>query len=103
MDLGIGAPGCIVVLSIATREPSVYCSFYIRNDNALFARLQAHRVEIEGDVGAAIEWRGIPTNKSSQAILRRDGDWRDEALAPDLAKWLVATAERFAQVFPPYL
>ena len=103
MDLNIGTPGCIVVVSIATREPSVYCSFYIRNDKALFGRIQAHHEEIEDAVGAALEWRAIPTNKSSQAILRRDGDWRDKALAPDLAQWLVTTADKFADVFPRYL
>ena len=103
IDVNVGQPGCAVVLSLASREPAVYCSFYIRDDKALFAHLHARRREIENALGATLEWRDIPENKSSQAILRRDGDWRDEALAPDLARWLVSTAETFAAVFPGYV
>lgn len=103
VDVNISQAGCAVALSLATREPSVYCSFYIRNDKALFAHLHMRRHEIENALGASLEWRDNPEYKSSQAILRRDGDWRDEALAPDLAQWLVSTAETFAAVFPTYV
>ena len=103
IDVNIGLFGCAVVLSLAGREPAVYCAFYIRNDKALFARLHAHRQEIENAIGANLEWRDDAEYKSSQAILRRDGDWREEALAPDLAQWLVNTAETFAAVFPRYV
>ncbi|HEY0260294.1 MAG TPA: DUF4268 domain-containing protein [Lacisediminihabitans sp.] len=103
VDVNIGQPGCAVVLSLATREPAVCCSFYIRNDKALFAHLHRHRQEIEKALDATLEWRGNPEHKSSQVILPRRGDWRDDALAPDLAQWLVKTAELFAAVFPTYV
>ncbi|WP_243884492.1 DUF4268 domain-containing protein [Cellulomonas fengjieae] len=104
VDVNVGVPGCAVVLSLASREPAaVYCSFYIRNDKALFSHLHSRRHEIEDALGASLEWRDNPENKSSQAILRRDGDWREEALAPGLAQWLVTTAETFAAVFPGYV
>ncbi|SDD22769.1 6-O-methylguanine DNA methyltransferase, DNA binding domain [Sanguibacter gelidistatuariae] len=100
VDVNIGVPGCAVVLALASREPNVSCSFYIRNDKALFTHLLARHQEIERNLGAILEWRDNPEHKSSQAVLRRDGDWRDETLAPDLARWLVSTAETFAAVFP---
>ena len=103
VDVNIGVPGCAVVLSLVTREPAVYCSFYIRNDKDLFAQLYANRQEIENALGATLEWRDIPEYKSSQAILRRDGDWREGTVAPDLAQWLVSTTETFARVFPRFV
>lgn len=103
IDINVGEPGCAVVLSLATREPAVSCAFYIRDDKELFAHVRAHREEIENALGAALEWRDNPEYKSSQAVLRVDGDWRDEAFAPDLAQWLVNTAETFAEVFPRYV
>lgn len=102
-DVAAGVPGCSIALSLATREPSVQCSFYVRDDKALFAELLGRRQEIEESVGATLEWRDNPEHKSCQAILRREGDWRDATLAPDLAQWLVRTAETFAAVFPGYV
>lgn len=103
VDVNIGQRGCAVVLSLSSREPAVYCAFYVRDDKALFARLHSHREEIESNLGLELEWRDDPEYKSSQALLRRGGDWRDEASAPDLAQWLVSTAEVFAKVFPKFL
>ncbi|MCM0639524.1 DUF4268 domain-containing protein [Cellulomonas wangsupingiae] len=99
VDVRIGVPGCFVVLSLSTREPAVHCSLYVRNDKALFAQLHARRREIEQALGATLEWHDHPEYKSSKAMLRRDGDWRDERLAPALAQWLVSTTEEFATVF----
>jgi len=99
-DLSIGVPGCIVVLSLSSRDPSVCCSFYIRDDKALFARLHTQCDRIEQDLGARLEWRENPEHKASRIDLRRAGDWRDPAQSPELARWLVDTAEAFATVFP---
>ncbi len=104
VDVNIGVPGCIVVLSLSTREPAgIQCSFYIRDDKALFTQLHARREEIEEALGATLEWHENPTYKASRAALRHDGDWRDENLAPGLAQWLVSTAEVFATVFTKYV
>lgn len=103
VDVRIGHTGCVVALSLATRVPSVCCAFYIHHDKPLFAHLLARRREIETALGATLEWRDNAEHKSSQALLRRDGDWRDETLAPDLAQWLVETAETFARVFPVHV
>ncbi len=103
LDLSIGVPGCAVVLFLSSRDPSVGCSFYIRDDKSLFARLHAQREQIEQAVGARLEWRENPEYKASRIDLRRAGDWRDPAEAPELARWLVDTAETFASVFPRHI
>jgi len=104
MDVNVGIPGAIVSLQLSTRElAAVFCVLYIRDDKPLFSYLRDRRYEIETALGAELEWRDLPENKSSQIILRRDGDWRDESAAPDLARWLVTTADRFAHVFLEYL
>lgn len=103
LDLSIGVPGCIVVVSLSSRDPSVGCSFYIRDDKSLFARLHAQREQIERAVGARLEWRENPEYKASRIDLRRAGDWRDPPEAPELARWHVETAETFAPVFPPHI
>lgn len=104
VDISLGRPGVLIVLALASRAPAaVFCTFYIRHDKALFAHLLAHREEIETALGATLEWRDVPENKSSQVTLRKDGDWRDDAQAHSLAQWLVSTADKFAEVFPGYL
>jgi len=103
VGVAIGLPGCSVALSLATREPAVSCAFYVRDDKNLFAHLHQQREQIEGALGADLEWRDNPEHKASQAILRHDGDWRDAAVAPDLAQWLVSTAETFAPIFAAYV
>ncbi|WP_230401672.1 DUF4268 domain-containing protein [Sanguibacter suaedae] len=103
VGVAIGLPGCSVALSLATREPAVSCAFYVRDDKDLFAHLHRHREEIEASLGAHLEWRDNPEHKASQAILRHDGDWRDAAVGPDLAQWLVRTTETFAAIFAAYV
>jgi len=100
VDVSLGIPGAAVVLSLSSREPAaVFCALYIRDNKDLFRLLRAQRNEIEAIVGAELEWRDIPGNKSSQVVLRRGGDWRDDDYAPELADWLVSTADKFAKAF----
>ncbi|MEV8176502.1 DUF4268 domain-containing protein [Cellulosimicrobium funkei] len=100
MDVSLGVPGVVIPLSLSSREGgAVFCSFYIRDDKPLFAHLLAHRAEIEDAIGLELQWRNVPEHKSSQVIARKDGDWRDDAHADELAQWLVSTADKFAEVF----
>lgn len=104
VDVNIGIAGTVASLQVSSREPvAVFCVLYIRDDKALFSHFHRHQVDIEASIGADLEWRNSPTNKSSQVVLRHDGDWRDETLAPDLARWLVTMTDRFAKVFAEYL
>lgn len=104
VDVNVGIPGATVSLQVTSREPAaIFCVLYIRNDKSLFHDFHNHRDEIEAEVGSELEWRDSSENKSSQVVLRRDGDWREEATAHDLARWLVTTTATFARVFAAHV
>lgn len=103
MDVSIGSGRAHVVLTVNSIKTDVGCELYITNDKQLFADLIAKRDEIETALGATLDWRELPTKKASRIVLREPGDFREEEEAPRLAKWLVSTAERFAEVFRVHL
>lgn len=104
VDVNVGIAGATVSLQVSSRDPAaVFCVLYIRDDKILFSHFFEHRDEIEAQLVTGLEWRDSLENKSSQVILRKDGDWREEGVADDLARWLVMTADRFAQVFAEHL
>jgi hypothetical protein len=103
VDVNVGVPGAVVSLQLSTGERvAVSCVLYIRDDKFMFSRLHDRRDEIEAAIGSELEWLDLPERKASQVVLRRNGDWRDESLAQDLAQWLVTTADKFGQVFSEY-
>ena len=104
VSVSLGIPGTAILLSLYSREPAaVFCAFYLRDDEATYQRLLSHRDQIEGAVGAELDWQDSPGVKANQVALRRDGDWRDDEYAAELAQWLVQTADKFAQVFRSHL
>ncbi|MEV8027091.1 DUF4268 domain-containing protein [Cellulosimicrobium funkei] len=103
MDVSIGSGRAHLSLTVSSRTPTAGCELYIVNDKDLFATMYANRAEIEAAVGSPLEWQELPTKKASRIITRGHGDFRDTDQAPLLAQWLVATAEKFASVFTPYL
>lgn len=104
VDVNVGIPGATVSLQLTSREPAaVFCVLYLRDNKPLFSHFHDHRDEIEAEVGAELEWRDSPENKSSQVVLRRDGDWREQGVAHDLASWLVTTTDNFAGTFTAHL
>jgi alkylated DNA nucleotide flippase Atl1 len=103
LNVSLGVSGAHVALTVTIDDPAVHCFFYIREDKALFARLHKQRSEIEAAIGAPLEWNNDPESKSSSIGLRKDGDWREDDHALELARWLVGMTEKFAEVFPGYL
>lgn len=104
VSISVGIPGTAILLSLYSREPAaVFCAFYLRDDKATYQRLLSHRDGIEGAVGAELDWQDSPGVKANQVAIRRDGDWRDDEYAAELAQWLVQTADKFARVFRSYL
>jgi len=104
VNISLGIAGTAILLSLYSREPAaVFCAFYLRDDKATYQRLLSHRDEIERAVGAELDWQDSPGVKANQVALRRDGDWRDDEYAAELALWLVQTADKFAHVFRSHL
>ncbi|CAM3466648.1 DUF4268 domain-containing protein [Isoptericola cucumis] len=103
LDISIGTGRAHLSLTVSSRTPTAGCELYIVNDKQLFTELYAKRAEIEAAVGSRLDWLELPTRKASRIIVRGNGDFRDADQAPQLAEWLVTTAERFAAIFPAYL
>jgi alkylated DNA nucleotide flippase Atl1 len=103
LNISIGSGRAHIGLTISSRTPTGGCELYISNDKQLYAELHAQRAEIESAIGGELDWQELPTRKASRVFLQGHGDFRDPDQAPQLAQWLVTTAERFAEVFPRYL
>lgn len=91
--------GASVEMSTNSETGRVGVELNIHSDKELYARLHQRRAMVEAQIGEVLDWREMPENKASRIILYRDGDFRDSALAPSLAEWLVLTADRFTEVF----
>lgn len=102
-NVHVGTPGAHVELVANSSDRRVLVDFRIPDSKALFHHLRAHQQEIEADLGYPVEWRERPERKVSRILAARDGDFRDESIADDLAAWLVARADDFARVFPKFV
>ncbi|MFE4726118.1 DUF4268 domain-containing protein [Microbacterium sp. NPDC056736] len=102
-NVAVGTPGAHVELVVNSSDKRVLVDFRIPDNKALFHRLRSHQQDIEADLGYALEWRERPERKVSRILIIRDGDFRDESVAEELADWLVARADDFARVFPKYV
>ena len=89
------------VQSTGTKQVGV--CIYIPENMDLFYALNAQRSEIEGALGLKLDWQDLPTKKASRIAISHHGDFLDAMQSQDLVAWMVATADRFAQVFPKYL
>ncbi len=103
MYVGLGSGRAFLSATTNTEGGFVACEFVIRDDHELFNRISKDRERIEATIGQELRWWPGEDYKSSAVIARRDGDFRDAAQAPELAAWLAATADRFAEVFGAYL
>lgn len=95
--------GAHIELVVNSESKLVLVDFRIPDDKAFFHRLLVRRADIEADLGYPLEWRELPDKKVSRILILRDGDFREETIADELAAWLVAKADDFARVFPKYV
>ena len=45
----------------------------------------------------------MPESKACRIIVLREGDFRDDSVAPELVEWVVSTSDSIARVFSKYL
>ena len=72
------------------------------HDKALFDQFTSHKEDIEHELDARLAWDRLDDKGYSQAILTREGDYRDETQHDEIAKWLVETAAAFFRIMPKY-
>jgi len=71
-------------------------------DKALFDQFALYKDEIESELGTSLIWDRFDDKGYSQAILTREGDYRDETQHDELAQWFVETATKFFRIMPKY-
>lgn len=102
-DLGIGSTRAHLSLTLNTMKERVGVELYIPDDMPLFEELRVNQAVIEAELGTEVEWRELPTRKASRIIALRPGDFREPGTREELMRWMVETADRFAEVFKPRL
>jgi hypothetical protein len=102
-DIGIGISRGRVSLQVNSQKKRVAAMFWIDHDKDLYTKLLAQREAIEADLGFVLEWDDRPDRKASKLIVRRPGDFLDEAQSQELVEWLVTTGDTFARVLPKYI
>ncbi len=101
-DVRVGSGKGQISITLNSQKTYVGVEFYANTKETYYA-LEAHRAVIEEQLGMACDWQELPTKTASRILVKRDGDFRDELLRVELREWVVATVDKFAQVFPPYL
>lgn len=101
-DVRVGSGKGQISITLNSQKTYVGVEFYANSKETYYA-LEAHRALIEEQLGMVCDWQELPTKTASRILAKRNGDFRDELLREELRTWVVATVDRFAQVFPPYL
>ena len=103
-DVSIGSSQAHIRLLVqSTGTKQVVVSIYIPENQDLFNALNAQCSDIEGALGVKLDWQDLPKKKASRIEISHPGDFLNATQSKDLVAWIVATADRFAQVFPKYL
>ena len=103
-DVSVGSSQAhmrLLVQSAGTKQVGV--SIYIPENKDLFNALNEQRSEIESALGVKLDWQDLPKKKASRIAISHQGDFLDATQSKELVAWMVATADRFAHVFPKYL
>lgn len=101
-DIRLGSSKGQVSITLNSQKKYVGVEFYANNKETYYA-LEAKSVAIEAALGMPCDWQELPTKTASRILVKKAGDFRDESLHDELRAWAVATADRFAEVFPSYL
>jgi hypothetical protein len=101
-DIRLGSSKGQVSITLNSQKKYVGVEFYANSKETFYA-LEAQKEQIEAALGTSCDWQELPTKTASRIITRRDGDFRDETVREELRGWAVATADKFAKVFTPYL
>ncbi len=102
-DIAIGSSQAHIGLTVNSVQKRVGVEIYINDNKELYAKLVVQREEIEAKLALKLDWQELPQKKASRIIASRPGDFTEETQSQELVEWIVATADDFARVFPPYL
>lgn len=73
------------------------------NGQKRFQALEAHKEEIQKQLGYELQWYNPPEVKNCKIFLRKTADFSDENDWPQQQAWLRQTLEKFQAVFVPII
>ena len=88
-----------------TSSPEIRIEFVLDGKDAkqLYAALEAHREEIEREIGTPLTWHNPGGKNMCRIYVRKDGDFLTPTNWHQQHAWLKDYLERFAKVFGPML
>jgi hypothetical protein len=102
-NIGIGNSQAGISLTVNSNKGLIAAELYIPDNKELYAKLLAHKSEIETDLGSPAEWMELPSKKASRIKVSTSGDFNAKEKWNDYFKWLLTEAEKFYRTFPKYL
>ena len=99
-SISVGLSGVHIELKTATRENSVSCQFYIRDDHNLYNFLYQYKSEIEAKLDEKLDWNYQAERKASYIGVKKSFDFNNKE---EYLSWMFDITNRFYQVFRPYL
>lgn len=76
-SISVGLSAVHIELKTATRENSISCQFYIRDDHNLYNFLQQHKSEIETKIGEKLDWSYQEDRKASYIGIKKSFDFKN--------------------------
>ncbi len=100
-QISIGRSDAHLTLVVDTIKNMARCGLTIRDSKELFHALHARKDEIETELGIPedLEWREMPTSKSSRIFAIRPIRFEDQSTWPDAIAWLTERSLIFKRVF----
>lgn len=101
-EFKVGRSGFAISATINTQKKRAGVELYIHRDplkNAI-RELERDRIEIEREIGAALDWQELPGKKASRiALYRHDVDVADDKIYADIHAWMLDKMQRFRTAF----
>jgi hypothetical protein len=86
---------------IGVRKRKIHVELYLRGTTAkqFFRLLLSQKVEIERELGYALDWQELPEGQDSRIAISRDADPTNEEDWPNQHDWLAQRLNELYRVF----
>jgi len=98
-NLSFGTSRAHIVLTTNTQKGLIGCEIYIRNDKPLFDALEAHKQEIESEIGLKLNWLRRDEATACRILANTQIDVTNRNNWQQANDWLIQSADSFARVF----
>jgi len=98
-NLSFGTSRAHIALTTNTQKGLIGCEIYIRNDKPLFDALEAHKQEIESEIGLKLNWLRRDEATACRILANTQIDVTNRNNWQQANDWLIQSADSFARVF----